>query len=231
MLGPRYPRAASSREGRSMRNKTLLLLVALLGLVLAWAAFLWEPQPSPPGSDPTPAVAKPPGGGDFTLTSTAGSVRLKDYRGSVVLLYFGYASCPDICPASLSALTQAVSALDESESRQVRALFVSVDPERDNAQRLKDYAAYYHPTLVGTTGSMEELTAATALYGASFQKQEAKPDGSYTVEHSTSTYVIDQNGALAATLAHGTPATEVLAQIRKLIRRQLPTPPVPPASQ
>ncbi len=211
-----------------MRNKTLLALVAVLALVLAWAAFVWKPQPAPqPAAAP---VAKAPAGGDFTLTSAGGSLSLKDYRGKVLLLYFGYASCPDICPASLSALAQAISALDESESRQVGALFVSVNPERDAPERLKDYATYFHPSLVGTTGSTEELTAATALYGASFQKQEAKPDGSYAVDHSTSTYVIDQNGVLAATLAHGTPATEVLAQIRRLVRQQLPTPPSPPTT-
>jgi protein SCO1/2 len=212
-----------------MRNKSLLVLVAVLALVLAWAAFVWKPSQAPqPAASPAPVTA-PPAGGDFTLSSAAASISLKDYRGKVVLLYFGYASCPDICPASLSAMAQAMAALDESESRQVSGLFVSVDPERDTAERLKDHAAYYHPALIGTTGSIEELTAATALYGASFSKQEAKPDGSYAVEHSTSTYVIDQNGSLAATLPHGTPATEVLAQIRKLVRQQLPTPPSPPA--
>jgi protein SCO1/2 len=96
--------------------------------------------------------------------------------------------------------------------------------------KLRDYAGYYHPTLVGATGSLDDLAAAAALYGASFKKQEAKPDGSYAVDHSSSTYVVDQNGALVATLPHGTPATELLAEIRKRVRSQLPTPPSPPTT-
>lgn len=213
-----------------MHNKTLITLVVVLVLALGGAIFVWKPQPPEQAAAPSQTLTVAPAGGDFTLTSAAGSFRLKDYRGSVVLLYFGYASCPDICPATLSSLAQALSALDDSELRQVRTLFVSVDPERDTAEKLKDYASYYHPTLVAATGSIEELGAATALYGASFKKQEAKPDGSYAVDHSSSTYVIDQNGALVTTLPHGTPATEVLAQIRKLVRSQLPTPPSPPAA-
>lgn len=213
-----------------MRNKALITLVVVLALALGGVLLFWTPQPAQQAATPAPAVATAPAGGDFTLTSAAGSVSLKDYRGSVVLLYFGYTACPDICPAALSSLAQALSALDGTELRQVRALFVSVDPERDTVEKLRDYAGYYHPTLVGATGSLDDLAAAAALYGASFKKQEAKPDGSYAVDHSSSTYVVDQNGALVATLPHGTPATELLAEIRKRVRSQLPTPPSPPTT-
>lgn len=213
-----------------MRNKILLALTVLAAAVLAWMAFFWHPG-QPTGSTHTAApTAAVPTGGDFSLQSSAGTVRLQDHRGKVVLLYFGYTFCPDICPASLAVVAQALSALDESELRQVQALFISVDPERDTPEKLKDYAAYFHSAMAGVTGSIEELTAATALYGASFQKQEPKSDGGYVVDHSTFTYVVDQNGVLVASLPHGTPATDLLAQIRKLVRQQLSTPPSPPSA-
>ena len=94
-----------------------------------------------------------PTGGDFTLQSATGPVTLKDYRGKVVLLYFGYTYCPDICPTSLTATAQALGQLAPAELARVQTLFVSVDPERDTPARLKDYGAFFHPSIIGVTGT------------------------------------------------------------------------------
>ena len=209
-----------------MKNKLLIALVAVVSGLLVWLTFFWNPNGHTVPA--TPPLAKAPKGGDFTLQSAGGPVALKDLRGKVVLIYFGYTYCPDICPTSLSITAQALSALEESELRQVKVLFVSVDPERDAVDKLKDYAAYFHPNIIGATGSAEEVAAAAQLYGATYKKQEVKTDGAYVVDHSAYTYLVDQNGKLVASIAHATPAAEVLKQIRALLIQRLPAPPSPP---
>ena len=209
-----------------MKHKLLIALVAVVSGLLVWLTFFWNPHGDTSSS--TPPSAKAPKGGDFTLQSADGPVALKDLRGKVVLIYFGYTYCPDICPTSLSITAQALSALDESELRQVKVLFVSVHPERDTVDKLKDYAAYFHPNIIGVTGSEEEVAAAAQLYGASYKKAEVKTDGAYVVDHSAYTYLVDQNGKLIASIAHATPAAEVLKQIRALLMQRLPAPPSPP---
>ena len=212
-----------------MQNKMLMVFVALIAGALAWAVFVWQPgqKSTQPAHEPLP-LAKPPTGGDFNLEGPEGPVALKDYRGKVVLLFFGYTHCPDICPTSLSVTAQALTALDESEQKQVQVLFVSVDPERDTMDKLKDYAAYFHPKILGITGKPDELAAAAALYGASYAKQEPDDKGAYAVAHSAYTYLIDRNGRLVSSIDYGTPAPQLLAEVRKVLLQHLPAPPSPP---
>jgi protein SCO1/2 len=208
---------------------TAALVLVAVAAALGYGGYIWQ-QGKRSGSAPASVpLAAPPTGGDFTLDSAQGPVALKDLRGKVVLMYFGYASCPDVCPTALATAAQAVAALDPSELAQVRMLFVSVDPERDTPEKLKDYAAYFHPSLTGVTGTAEQLDEVVARYGASYKKGEKKEDGSYAVDHSSFTYVIGQNGKLAASLPHGTAAKDVLAEVRKLLAEQRPAPPPPPA--
>ncbi len=95
--------------------------------------------------DEVPAIEEAPLGGDFTLQSVAGPVSLKDLHGKVVLLYFGYTKCPDVCPTSLSFMTQALNEMTDDELAKVQGVFVSVDPKRDTVESLKEYVEYFHP--------------------------------------------------------------------------------------
>lgn len=212
-----------------MRNKVLMALIALIAGLLAWAAFFWQPaqRDTQPAPDVLP-LAKPPTGGDFTLEGPEGLIRLRDFRGKVVLLFFGYTHCPDICPTSLSVIAQALAALDESELKQVQVLFVSVDPERDTIEKLKEYAAYFHPKILGITGKPEALAAAAELYGASFEKKEPDAKGEYSVTHSAYIYLIDRSGRLVTSIDYGTSASQLLAEVRKVLLQDLPAPPPPP---
>ena len=88
-------------------------------------------------------------GGDFTLLSSQGKFSLKQFRGKVVLLYFGYTKCPDVCPTSLAFLSQALNELSDDELKSVQGVFVSVDPRRDTVQVLDEYVSYFHPNLIG----------------------------------------------------------------------------------
>lgn len=165
---------------------------------------------------PPPQEAPP--GGDFTLQSAAGAVSLQDLRGKVVLLYFGYASCPDVCPNALSYLAQALNGLNEDELARVQGLFVSVDPKRDTPAELAEYAAYFHPNLIGVTGSQEAIAQVAELYGAQYYEVEVEdsPLG-YSVNHSSVTYLITQDGTLRFVFPHGTPPSVVLEAIQYVL--------------
>ncbi len=171
----------------SLQTHWLILLIAAVGLVLG-LGYLG----SQPGVEPYPGM-----GGNFTLDSSQGSVSLEDFRGKVVPIYFGYTSCPDICPTSLNALGRALKQLDEHELNQVQGLFISVDPERDSTEKLAEYSRYFHPKILGVTGDLALLDDIAKRYGAFFHKAEI--EGStmgYAVDHSSIIFLVDKQGVL-----------------------------------
>jgi protein SCO1/2 len=200
-------------------SRTSFLLIGLalaLAGILVWAVVFWNPG-GPSDHMGSGVTTMAPTGGDFTLRAATGPVSLQDFRGKVVLLYFGYTQCPDVCPTSLAQCVQALSGLAKSELDQVRLLFVSVDPQRDTPARLKEYAEYFHPNMAGVTGSEEEVARAATLYGSSYTRQPPRADGSYAVDHSSFVYLIDRSGKLAASVPYGTPAETLRERIRGLL--------------
>lgn len=203
-----YPKHAMSKS-------IPIIVILLLGSLLLWLSFAWEPAPvGKMGHSPLELEARPVGG-DFELSSAEGPVKLSDFQGKVVLLYFGYTFCPDICPTNLAIIALALRGLDADALDQVQVLFVSVDPERDTPERLAGYVQYFHPSILGLTGSAQELAAAAKQYGAAYQRNDAGSSAmGYTVDHSAYTYVIDQAGRLDEVLDHATPAEEIGAILR-----------------
>ncbi len=183
-----------------------VLLTIFLAAALAGCS---EQRVEPPGA---------PKGGDFILQAAGGPVDTQSLRGKVLLIYFGYTHCPDVCPASLAAAAQALNTLSAEERTKVRLIMVSVDPERDTPARLKEYAAYFHPDMIGVTGSAEEVAAVAKAYGAGYIRQPARPDGSYAVDHTTRTYVVAPDGKLAAALELNAPADKYLDAVRGLLK-------------
>ncbi|MDO8933279.1 MAG: SCO family protein [Rhodocyclaceae bacterium] len=161
--------------------------------------------------------ADAPAGGDFVLQSSAGPFDTRVLRGKVLILFFGYTNCPDICPTFLGNGAQALNRLSAAERARVRLVLVGVDPERDTPAGLKEYTAFFHPEMIGVTGSPAEIAAVAKLYGAGYVKQPARPDGSYAVDHSAQTYVVGPDGRLAATLDLGTPVDKVVDTVRKFL--------------
>lgn len=194
-----------------MLKKWLLVgAIALFAALLAWVTFFWQPGGA--------KLAEAPKGGDFTLRSETGALSLHDLRGKVVLLYFGYTLCPDICPTSLAFTAQGLAQLDAKELEKVKMLFVTVDPERDTLKRLKDYTAFFHPSIVALTGTPEEIARAAGLYGASYARQQVESAAGYVVDHSADTYLIAPDGSLYATLPHATPPGKVAEKIRAALK-------------
>lgn len=196
-----------------MNRWVLGIWTSAVALGLAWALLIWQPTAENGGIS---LDAGSPKGGDFRLQSAAGPLALEDLRGKVVVLYFGYTFCPDICPTGLALLSAALEQMEPGELAQVQSLFVSVDPDRDDLQRLAEYAAFFHPGILGLTGNPVELTAVAARYGAVYRKVEQKESAAgYLIDHSAFTYVIDRSGQLAHSLPHGTSPERILAVLRQ----------------
>ncbi|MBI5784513.1 MAG: SCO family protein [Rhodocyclales bacterium] len=164
------------------------------------------------------AAADRPRGGDFVLQSADGPVDTRALRGNVLLVFFGYTNCPDVCPASLAAGAQALIGLSADERAKTRLIMVSVDPERDSPAKLKEYAAYFHTGMVGVTGTPEEIAAVAKSYGAGYVRQPADASGRYAVDHTANTYLVGPDGKLAATIPLGTPTVDLVAAIRKQLQ-------------
>ena len=158
-----------------------------------------------------------PAGGDFVLQSAAGPLDTKALRGNVLLVYFGYVNCPDICPVSMAAGAAALNALNAEERAKTRMIMVSVDPERDTPAKLKEYVAYFHPAMVGAVGTAAETAAIAKSFGVGYVRQATRPDGGYAVDHSSVTYVIGPDGKLADMLPLGVTTDKVVATVRKLL--------------
>jgi protein SCO1/2 len=197
-------------------NRGLLAIIALLVALDLGLAVFWEPIPAA-HERALPIPAAPPTGGDFQLDTAQGPVALQDFRGKVVLLYFGYTFCPDICPTSLLATAAALRALNPAELAQVQTIFVSVDPERDTVKQLADYVRFFHPSIIGATGAPDRIAEIAGRYGVSYVIQKPDANHNYVVDHSALTYLIDTDGRLVATLPHAAPAEQTLAAVRGLL--------------
>jgi protein SCO1/2 len=145
---------------------------------------------------------------------------LKDYRGKLVLVYFGYTYCPDICPTSLAATAEGLKQLTPEELARVAMIFVSVDPKRDTPERLKEYAEFFHPAIVGVTGTAEAIAEIAKRYGVFYAEQKVETaGGGYVVDHSSDTFVIAPDGQLVGKIAHATPPDQVVVAIRKYLQQ------------
>ena len=198
-------------------KKYLLIFTALLfagGLLVAGQLMLSKPM----GQLDLERIEGKTFGGDFTLyTGDKQPVKLSNFKDKVVLMYFGYASCPDACPTSLAMLGTALKKMEPEEVAQVQGLFISVDPERDQGEKLDAYAQHFHPNFVGVTGTLEEVKQVSLQYGNYFKKTESDSELGYLVDHGTKTYVIGKNGQLAQLLSHDMAIPDILTAVRNAL--------------
>lgn len=162
---------------------------------------------------------------DFTLRAASGPVKLSDFRGKVVLVYFGYTFCPDICPTSLAATARALRELPPGDLEKVQTLFVSVDPERDTPEHLAEYARFFHPSIVGLTGAPEAVAQAAQPFGVVYARHQVSGASGYVVDHSALTYLVAPDGHLAARLPHAARAEVVHAALSTWLPLASPTHP------
>ena len=163
----------------------------------------------------SPARAAP----DFSLRGSDGSeLTLRRYRGKVVALAFGYTSCTAVCPVTLGVLAAARRKLDAAAD-QVQVVYVTVDPERDNAERMRKFLHGFDASFVGGTGSAQQLAAVRAQYGISVSDKIPIPGG-YALNHSSYIYLIDRDGGLRALMPYGHSADDFAHDMRILLNNQ-----------
>lgn len=160
-------------------------------------------------------------GGPFTLAASDGrTVRDTDFAGRYRIVYFGYTHCPDVCPNDLATIGQALRRLEReapAQAAKVQPIFISVDPERDTPAVMKQYAAAFHPRLLGLTGSPQQVAAVAKEYAVWYAKQSPQPGGGYAVDHSRVTVLMGPKGEPIALLPSDQGADALLASLRKWI--------------
>ena len=157
-------------------------------------------------------------GRDFRLTGHDGKARsLADFRGKVVVLFFGYTHCPDVCPTTLSELAETMKRLGKDADR-VQVLFATLDPERDTAALLAQYVPAFGPTFLGLRGDAEATARTAQEFKIFYQKQPGRTPESYTLDHSAGTFLFDPQGRLRVYVSSGQGPEVFVHDIRELLR-------------
>jgi cytochrome oxidase Cu insertion factor (SCO1/SenC/PrrC family) len=155
-----------------------------------------------------------PVGGPFELTDQAGRRRTDaDFRGKLVVLYFGYTYCPDVCPTELQSISLALDKLGAT-AESVQPLFITVDPERDTPARLADFVSSFHPRLTGLTGSLADIRKTAIAYRTFFVKNSTSPPGDYSVDHTGFIYLVGKDGRYLGFLPPGSTPDTIADAIR-----------------
>ena len=159
-------------------------------------------------------------GGDFTLSSENGMVSLSDFRGQVVLLFFGYASCPDYCPAELARIASTIRGLSKKNADQTWGIFVNVDPAKDTIEEVSAYARFFHEHILGLTGTIEEVRQVADRYFAFYEVVENEGSmGGYTIDHSLTTYLIGRDGRVVELINPSWSISQISQAIRAELQR------------
>lgn len=162
----------------------------------------------------------PPTAADFELArADGGRLRLSDLQGKIVLIFFGYTTCPDVCPITLGIAKRIMEELGD-QAEELTFLFITVDPERDTPEKLKAYVANFNEGIIGLTGTNEELLAVQKDYGIYSAKVPLKSGIGYTMDHTARVYLIDNEGRLRLTYAFGTPYEDILQDVRQLLKEE-----------
>jgi protein SCO1 len=194
-----------------MRNRLGLVIASLLGVQVVAGATAWLALP------PLQKAAAPvPIGGAFELTDQDGRrVTEKDLLGRPSAIFFGFTSCPDVCPSTLLELTNWLKTLG-SDADKLHTVFISVDSERDTSEQLKLYLSSFDPYIRGLTGNEAQIRQVTKAYRV-YYKRMAQDDGGYTYDHSARIYLMDKDGQYVGFLTYNEPDDSAVAKLRDLI--------------
>jgi protein SCO1/2 len=191
-----------------LRNLQIILWTTAILATVAFLALRW----SSTGMQDDPEAAFTP---SFSLADSEGAQRTsEEFRGKFLLVFFGFTNCPDVCPTTLSEVAQVMDDLGQ-DAAQVQPIFISIDPERDQRLGLREYTEAFHPAILGLAGTDTDTQAAAASFKIYFSREAdaAVADG-YTMSHSPGLFLIGPDGEWVRQFAYGTPAAEILSDIR-----------------
>lgn len=199
-----------------MNRKTLW--VGFLSLTVVGVAVLTLMFAKPASFRGTSYGEPYPKAAEFELTKSNGETfRLSGQKGKIVLLFFGYTSCPDVCPTTLAELNQVMDKLGD-KTRQIQVVFVSVDPERDTPEKIQEYVEHFNQGFIGLSGKPDELQIIWDNYGVFRERVESESAFGYIINHTARTYLIDQNGSLRLSYGFQTPVEDMVHDIEILLK-------------
>lgn len=203
------------------RKLLLILVVVLLGLT-AVTVVLSRGEGPAGGTETSRADTSPvPIGGGFSLTDQNGKVvKDTDFRGKLMLVFFGFTHCPDICPTTMSAMTAMMNALGD-QSAGVVPMLITVDPERDTPARMKEFLADFHPAIIGLTGSKEEVQAVAQAYKVYHERPsaEAQESGNYMVNHTGFVYLMGRDGQYVSHFSQDDFGDKMTQSVKRALKR------------
>lgn len=186
------------------------------GIAATAAAVLLQPY-TLRGSEIDPSVPAP----EIVLSSThGGEYKLSEQKGQLVLIFFGYTSCPDVCPITLSEMRELRSRLGD-QAQEIDFVYITVDPDRDTLDHMTNYLNAFDPEVIGLTGSETDLEPVWAPYGVWREIEEGATAAGYLVGHSSRLYLIDRSNHLRATYTFGTPVDDVEADLHHLLKERV----------
>ena len=192
-----------------------LISLAVVALAIALNMFFFKPASFRGTAYADPLVLAP----DFTLKeANGGDCQLQANHGRIVLLFFGYTYCPDVCPTTLAELKVVMEKLN-GEADKVQVVFVSVDPGRDTSEEMQKYTERFFPSFIGLSGSEEELAPIWDDYGVFREVVERTSETNYIINHTARVILIDQNGNMRLSYGFQTPPEDIAHDIEILLNQ------------
>jgi protein SCO1/2 len=181
-------------------------------------AFIWLLLWSDYRADLARAEDEPPLFADFEMTDHRGMMQTEeDFKGRWMLVFFGFTNCPDVCPTTLSEVAAVMEGLGD-EAAKVQPIFITIDPERDTPMALAEYVPLFDAGIIGLTGTPEQIAATSETFPIFFERiEEATAPGGYTMSHTSHLFLFDTQAEFADSWPYGTPAEEILADLRERI--------------
>ncbi|AWZ02767.1 hypothetical protein RHODOSMS8_03257 [Rhodobiaceae bacterium] len=199
-------------------SRLTVFLVAITGLAIATAGILYVTLPAEDADYPQRSSGAALIGGPFELVQHDGNtVTNETFNGELMLIYFGFTFCPDVCPTELQIMSNALDLVGD-DAEQVRPILISIDPERDTVEAMAQYVSHFHPRMTGLTGTVEQVAAAARAYRVYYERvEDPGSNAAYTMDHSSIVYLMDKEGQFITHFGPGTKPEKMAETIRSAL--------------